>query len=165
MFHLRNNTFCVIMARTKQTALKSTGGKAPRKQLAMAAVRKAKPMDGSIRKLHRFRPDTIALREIPKLEKSTELLIKKKPFVRLVREIVQGVGGIVCNLSGGWRFMPGAIDALQVPTEDFITELNEDVNSCAIHAKHVTVQPKDMNLVVKLRRDREKVRCNIIWNN
>ena len=127
----------------------------------MAAARKAKPMDGGVRKPHRFRPGTVALREICKLQKSTELLIKKKPFVRLVREIEQGVGGTLYNLSGGWGFTPGTIDALQVATEDFTTELNEDVYSCAIHAKRVTVQPKDVKLAFKLRRDEEKMHCNI----
>ena len=114
MFHLRNNTFCVTMARTKQTAFKSSGGKAPRKQLAMAAAHKAKPMDSSIRKSHCLRPGTVALCEICKLQKNTELLITKKPFVRLVREIAQGVGGTIYSLSGGWRFTPGAIETLQV---------------------------------------------------
>ena len=153
MNSIRNNTFCVIMARTKQASFKSTGGKAPRKQLAMAAARKAKPMDGGIRKPQRFLLVTVALLEIRKLQKSTELLIKKNTFVRLVREIAQGVGGTVYNLYGGWRFTPGAIDVLKVATEDFITDLKEEVNSWVIHAKRVTVQPKDMKLAVKLRRN------------
>ena len=85
--------------------------------------------------------------------------------MRLVREIAQGMGGTVYNLSGGWCFTAGAIDALQVATEYSITELNENLNSCAIHVKRVTVQPKDMKLAVKLRRDEEKMRCNIIWRN
>lgn len=73
--------------------------------------------------------------------------------MRLVRKIAKGLGGIVYNLSGAWRFAPSAIDALEVAAEEFITELNEDVSSCAIHAKSVTVQPKHMKLAVKLRRD------------
>ena len=97
MRHFRNNTFCVAMARNKQTSCKSIGGKAPRKQLTTAGVHKAKLMGGVTRKPHRFRPGTIALREIHKLQQSTELLIKKKPFMSLVREIAQGVGGTVYN--------------------------------------------------------------------
>ena len=93
------------MARAKQTASKSTGGKAPRKQLAIAAARKTKPAEGGIPKPNRSRPRAVALREIRKLQKSTELLIRKKPFVRLVREIAQDIGG-------GWRFKPKAIAAL-----------------------------------------------------
>jgi hypothetical protein len=78
------------MARTKQTARRSTGGKAPRKQLATKAARKTAPTTGGIKKPHRYRPGTVALREIRKYQKSTELLIRKLPFQRLVREIAQG---------------------------------------------------------------------------
>ncbi|TIA87124.1 hypothetical protein E3P99_03247, partial [Wallemia hederae] len=66
------------MARTKQTARKSTGGKAPRKQLATKAARKtAAPAAGGVKKPHRYRPGTVALREIRRYQKSTELLIRK----------------------------------------------------------------------------------------
>src|SRR6478609_6991642 len=78
------------MARTKQTARKSTGGKAPRKQIASKAARKSAPVSGAgVKKPHRFRPGTVALREIRRYQKSTELLIRKLPFQRLVREIAQ----------------------------------------------------------------------------
>ena len=77
------------MARTKQTARKSTGGKAPRKQLARKAARKSAPATGGVKKPHRYRPGTVALREIRRYQKSTELLIRKLPFQRLVREIAQ----------------------------------------------------------------------------
>ncbi|KAF8903528.1 histone-fold-containing protein, partial [Gymnopilus junonius] len=78
------------MARTKQTARKSTGGKAPRKQLAAkSAARKTAAAAGGVKKPHRFRPGTVALREIRRYQKSTELLIRKLPFQRLVREIAQ----------------------------------------------------------------------------
>ncbi|XP_066267512.1 histone H3, embryonic-like [Branchiostoma lanceolatum] len=71
------------MARTKQTARKSTGGKAPRKQLATKAARKSAPATGGLKKPHRYRPGTVALREIRRYQKSTELLIRKLPFQRL----------------------------------------------------------------------------------
>ena len=77
------------MARTKQTARKSTGGKAPRKQLATKAARKSAPNTGGVKKPHRYRPGTVALREIRKYQKSTDLLLRKLPFQRLVREIAQ----------------------------------------------------------------------------
>ena len=82
------------MARTKQTARKNTGAKAPRKQLANKAARKTAAVaapsgPGGVKKPHRFRPGTVALREIRKFQKSTELLIRKLPFQRLVREIAQ----------------------------------------------------------------------------
>ena len=74
-----------VLARTKQTARKSTGGKAPRKQLATKAARKSAPATGGVKKPHRYRPGTVALREIRRYQKSTELLIRKLPFQRLVR--------------------------------------------------------------------------------
>ncbi|CAC5395817.1 Probable histone H2A.6,Histone H3.3 type 2,Histone H4 type VIII,Probable histone H2A.8,Probable histone H2A.4,Histone H2A.2,Late histone H2A.2.1,Histone H2A-IV,Probable histone H2A variant 2,Histone H2A type 1-H,Histone H4, minor,Histone H2A-III,Histone H2A-beta, sperm,Histone H2A [Pyricularia oryzae 70-15],Histone H4-1,Histone H3 type 1,Histone H3.3-like type 2,Histone H4.1,Histone H2A type 1-E,Histone H2A type 1-D,Histone H2A.V,Histone H2A, orphon,Histone H3-like 3,Core histone macro-H2A.1,Histone H2A ty len=69
----------ITMARTKQTARKSTGGKAPRKQLATKAARKSAPATGGVKKPHRYRPGTVALREIRRYQKSTELLIRKLP--------------------------------------------------------------------------------------
>lgn len=74
------------MARTKQTARKSTGDKSPRSQLQTKAARKTAP------KPHRYRPGTVALREIRRYQKSTDLLIKKSTFQRLVREIAQEFG-------------------------------------------------------------------------
>ena len=71
------------MARTKQTARKSVGGKTPRKQLASYAARKSAPATGGVKKPHRYRPGTVALREIRRYQKSTELLIRKLPFQRL----------------------------------------------------------------------------------
>lgn len=96
-----------IMARTKQTARKSTGGKAPRKQLATKAARKSAPSTGGVKKPHRYKPGTVALREIRRYQKSTELLIRKLPFQRLVREIAQ-------DFKTDLRFQSAAIGALQV---------------------------------------------------
>jgi hypothetical protein len=79
----------IKMARTKLTARKSTGQKAPRKQLASKAARKTAPATGGVKKPHRYRPGTVALREIRKYQKSTDLLLRKLPFQRLVREIAQ----------------------------------------------------------------------------
>lgn len=121
------------MARTKQTARKSTGGKAPRKQLATKAARKSAPSTGGIKKPHRFRPGTVALREIRRYQKSTELLIRKLPFQRLVREIAQ-------DFKTDLRFQSAAIGALQEASEAYLVSLFEDTNLCAIHAKRVTVR-------------------------
>ena len=63
---------------------KSTGGKAPRKALASKAARKSHPSTGGVKKPHRYKPGTVALREIRRYQKSTELLIRKLPFQRLV---------------------------------------------------------------------------------
>uniref|UniRef100_A0A8C8ZPU1 Histone H3 n=1 Tax=Prolemur simus TaxID=1328070 RepID=A0A8C8ZPU1_PROSS len=91
------------MARTKQTARKSTGGKAPRKQLATKVARKSAPATGGVKKPHRYRPGTVALREIRRYQKSTELLIRKLPFQRLVREIAHPLDhkmAVTCLFSG-----------------------------------------------------------------
>ncbi len=77
------------MARTKQTARRSSGGKSPRKQLATKASRKSAPSTAEVKKPHRYKPGTVALREIRKYQKSTELLLRKKPFNILCREINQ----------------------------------------------------------------------------
>ncbi|XP_061168695.1 uncharacterized protein LOC133177827 [Saccostrea echinata] len=77
------------MARTKQTARKSTGRQGPQKTARYQAARKSAPATGGVKKPHRYRPGTVALREIRRYQKSTELLIRKLPFQRLVREIAQ----------------------------------------------------------------------------
>ncbi|BGP34927.1 histone H3.1 [Rhodotorula toruloides] len=123
------------MARTKQTARKSTGGKAPRKQLAAKAARKSAPQTGGVKKPHRYKPGTVALREIRRYQKSTELLIRKLPFQRLVREIAQ-------DFKTDLRFQSSAIGALQEAAEAYLVSLFEDTNLAAIHAKRVTIQPK-----------------------
>ncbi|KAL4068872.1 histone-fold-containing protein [Scleroderma yunnanense] len=135
------------MARTKQTARKTTGGKAPRKQLATKAARKtatAAPT-GGVKKPHRFRPGTVALREIRRYQKSTELLIRKLPFQRLVREIAQ-------DFKTDLRFQSSAVMALQEAAEAYLVSLFEDTNLAAIHAKRD--QPKDLALARRLRGER-----------
>ncbi|OZJ04403.1 hypothetical protein BZG36_02396 [Bifiguratus adelaidae] len=113
-----------------QTARKSTGGKAPRKQLATKAARKSAPSTGGVKKPHRYRPGTVALREIRRYQKSTELLIRKLPFQRLVREIAQ-------DFKTDLRFQSSAIGALQEASEAYLVALFEDTNLAAIHAKRV----------------------------
>ncbi|KAF6736768.1 histone H3.3 [Oryzias melastigma] len=135
------------MARTKQTARKSTGGKAPRKQLATKAARKSAPSTGGVKKPHRYRPGTVALREIRRYQKSTELLIRKLPFQRLVREIAQ-------DFKTDLRFQSAAIGALQEASEAYLVGLFEDTNLCAIHAKRVTIMPKDIQLARRIRGER-----------
>ena len=137
------------MARTKQTARKSTGGKAPRKQLATKAAQKSGPT-GGVKKPHRYRPGTVALREIRRYQKSTDLLIRKAPFCRLTREIMQQfeVDNSVRRAAGA------AILAIQEATESYLVGLNEDTNLCAIHAKRVTIMPKDIQLARRIRGER-----------
>ncbi|THU79106.1 histone 3, partial [Dendrothele bispora CBS 962.96] len=132
------------MARTKHTARKATGGKAPRKQLAAKSSAAA---DSGAKKRHRFRPGTAALREIRRYQKSTELLIRKLPFQRLVREIAEDVRADL-------RFQSSALLALQEAAESHLVSLFEDTNLAAIHAKRVTIQPKDLALASRLRGKR-----------
>ncbi|KAM9073929.1 histone H3.1-like, partial [Megaptera novaeangliae] len=136
-----------VTARTKQTACKSTGGKAPRKQLATKAARKSAPATGGVKKPHRYRPRTVALREIRRYQKSTELLIRKLPFQRLVREIAQ-------DFKTDLRFQSSAVMALQEACEAYLVGLFEDTNLCAIHAKRVTIMPKDIQLARRIRGER-----------
>ncbi|KRX42894.1 histone H3 [Trichinella britovi] len=140
-------SFGVKMARTKQTARKSTGGKAPRKQLATKAARKSAPSAGGVKKPHRYRPGTVALREIRRYQKSTELLIRKLPFQRLVREVAQ-------DYKTDLRFQSSAVLALQEAAEAYLVGLFEDTNLCAIHAKRVTIMPKDIQLARRIRGER-----------
>ncbi|NBS71459.1 hypothetical protein EBT31_21495 [bacterium] len=97
------------------------------------------------RKPHRYRPGTVALREIRRYQRSTELLIRKLPFSRLTREITNNVA------PEPFRWTPDGLLALQEATEDFIVHLLEDCNLCAIHAKRVTIMPKDMQLARRIR--------------
>ena len=135
------------MARTKQTARKSTGGKTTRKGLATKAARKAAPATGGVKKPHRYRPGTVALRQIRRYQKSTELLIRKIPFQRVVREIAQ-------DFKSDLRFQGSAVLALQESAEAYLVGLFEDTNLCAIHGKRVTIMPKDIQLARRIRGER-----------
>ena len=136
------------MARTKRTARKSTGSKAPRKQLATKAASESAPATVRVNKPHRYRPGVVALREIRRYQKSTELLIRKLPFHRLVREIARGL------LTDLW-FQGSAVRALQEASEAFLVSLFEDADLCAKHAKRVTVLPKDVRLARRIRGERD----------
>jgi histone H3 len=155
-------------------ARKTTGGKAPRRTLSAkvprrvavdvqdaeaksskkkpvtgALPKKTKPATGGVKKPHRYRPGTVALREIRRYQKSTDLLIRKLPFNRLVREIAQ-------DFQTQLQFQGSAIFALQEAAESYLVSLFEDTNLCAIHAKRVTIMPKDIVLARRIRGDNEK---------
>ena len=139
------------MARTKNVARKSTGGKAPRKQLATKVARSQgkvlQSQSGGVKKPHRYRPGTVALRQIRHYQKSTELLIRKLPFQRLVRELAQ-------EFNNDLRFQSTALMALQEAAEAYLVGLFEDTNLCAIHAKRVTIMTKDMHLARRIRGEK-----------
>ena len=117
--------------------------------MANKAARKTAAVSqaGGLKKPHRFRPGTVALREIRKFQKSTELLIRKLPFQRLVREIAQEV-------KADLRFQSQAVLAIQEAAESYMVGLFEDTNLCAIHAKRVTIMPKDIQLARRIRGER-----------
>eukprot|EP00798_Chlamydomonas_sp_ICE-L_P027810 gene27810-biopygen1028 len=120
------------MARIKQIARKSTCSKAPRKQLPIKASNYDSnvPATGGVKKPNRYRPGTVALRKIRKYQKSTDLLIRKLPFQRLVREIAQ-------DFKTDLRFQSSAVLALQEASEAYLVGLFEECNFAAIHAKRV----------------------------
>jgi histone H3 len=98
-------------------------------------------------KKHRYRPGTVALRDIRKYQKSPELLIRKLPFQRLVREIAQ-------DFKTDLRFQSSTVLALQEAAEAYLVGLFEDTQLCAIHAKRVTIMPIDMQLARRIRGER-----------
>ena len=113
--------------------------KPPRKRGAAQSAAPKKP--------HQYRPGTVALREIRQFQKSTKLLIRRLPFQRLVREIAQ-------DMKGRLNFASGAIQALQEAAEAYLISLFEDTNLCAIHAKCITIMPKDIQLARRIRGKR-----------
>ena len=150
------------MARTKQQAVRipQTGEKVPKKEHMPTGdkkihkkTRKELRAEG-VKVPKRYRPGTVALREIRKYQKSTELLIKKLPFQRLCREVAQELfekGEVRTN---ELRFQTSAVLALQEATESYLVNLFEDVNMIAIHAGRVGIQPKDLQLARRLRGER-----------
>jgi len=128
----------------KQVARKSTAAVKGGKKLPVA--RKA-PRELAAKTARKFRPGHQALREIRKYQKSTDLLIPKLPFSRLIREVATNVATHVQDL----RFQSTAIMALQEAAEAYLTTLFEDTVLCAIHARRVTIMPKDMQLTMRIR--------------
>ena len=120
----------------KRKLCPTMGGKAPQKEF-----RKAQ----KVKKPRRYQPGTVALWEIQRFQKSTELLIRKLPFSWLVHEIALPVGKTdLC-------FQGSTIICLQEAAEEYLVSLMEDTNLCTIHAKWVTVMPKDIQLACHIR--------------
>ncbi len=130
-----------LSGKTTPTCL---AGKTTPEKLAMAAGR---GMLTNIKKSHRYRPGTVALREIRRFQKTTDPVLRKMPFQRLVREIAQAFKHDV-------RFQMSALNALQEASEDYMVGIFEDANLCAIHGKRVTIFPKDIQLSRRIRGER-----------
>ncbi|RXG70113.1 histone H3 [Armadillidium vulgare] len=127
----------------KANSKKSNEGKALRKQLATKSALKSTPATGGVKKPHRYRPGTVALREIRCYQKSAELLIRKLPFQHFGRKIAQ-------NFKTDLRFLSSAVMALQEASEAFLKGLLEDTNLCVIHTKRVNIMPKDIQLARRI---------------
>lgn len=146
----KNKQITTRMARTKQTPRRtgmlmgSCKGKGKGKAVMMSRMREELVKQ---KRPHRYRPGTVALREIRRYQKSTELLIRKLPFQRLVREIAQD-----CKTE--LRFQSSAVIALQEAAESYLVGLFEDANLAAIHAKRITIMPKDLQLARRIRGER-----------
>jgi histone H3 len=157
------------MARTKQSGLSGKGGKrisgavpaamtktgwgaATKTGWGAAAKRgvAAGPPGGPPKP--RANPGKVALKEIRKFQRSTELLIRKAPFQRLVREITEDIA--TDKGLEPLRFKGDAIMALQEASEAYLVGLFEDTNLCAIHAKRITIMPKDIQLARRIRGER-----------
>ena len=144
------------MARTKQTAKKNAGFKSARKTVAEKFPRKSLPAAAApgttsstvAKKPHRFHPGTVAIREIRRYQKSTDLLLRKLPFQRLAREVAQDCKDDV-------RFQASALIALQEAAEAYLVGLFEDANLCALHAQRTTIMPKDIILARRIRGERQ----------
>lgn len=138
-----------------QTA--TTGGKKQTAKKSSVAAKKttggkqkpANPINKE-KKPHRWRPGTVALRDIRRYQKSTNLLLRKLPFQRVVREITQ-------DYKTDMRFQASALLALQEAAEAYLVGLFEDTNLFAIHAKRVTIMPKDIQLARKIRGEMKKM--------
>ena len=139
------------MARSKQTAPKrhSTATK-----MEARAGGKAAKLGAGVgkkeRKPHRFRPGTVALREIKRFQKSVDTLIPKAPLKRLIREIA-------APYQDELRFSGLSFEALQQASEAYLTDLFADANVCAIEHNRVTVEPRDLRLAMKMRHDQNNM--------
>ena len=144
------------LVREAQEELKRVLAKKREEERKKAAARMAKKggqkaPKGGVKKCYRYRPGTVALKQIRQYQKTTELLIRKLPFQRLVREIASDSKIITSPLCGKVRFQSAAIMALQ---EAYLVGLFEDTNLCAIHTRQVTIMLKDIQLARRIRGER-----------
>ncbi len=127
---------------TKLSNVSSKVKKTSKKKKGVVTVPGKKP--------HRFRPGTVAIREIKRFQRGAGLLIRKQPFFRLAREIAQDLTDSDVNV----RFQMAALDILQHWLESRVISLCEKSNLAAIHSKRVTVMPKDIQLARRIAGER-----------
>ena len=126
-------------------AKKSTRNGPPALVKQRGGRRKKNPNQTRENKKFRASPGVRAIAEIRRFQKSTENLIRRLPFQRLVREISRNIS------EEGVKFQVAALFALQEAAESYLVGLFEDTNLCSIHAKRVTIMPRDMNLARRIR--------------
>lgn len=138
------------MARTKQTARQSTTTKKSRSIGTGTAATEGKAVASKVekkeRKPHKWRPGTVSIREIKKYQKSTDLLLRKLPFQRLVREVTG-------SFNPDLRFQATALECLQEACENYLVGLYEDSQLLALHGNRISIQAKDMSLAQRLRHE------------
>lgn len=136
------------MVRTKDNRV--VGGSSARKSKSpkkMAKPTKATEQSDSPQQTakRRYRPGERALREIRFYQRNNDLLIRKLPFARLVKEVQTYFS------RKQYRWQANAILALQEAAEGHLVSLFEDAYLCTIHAKRVTLMPKDIQLARRIR--------------
>ena len=142
------------MPRMKQTSRKSQGLPMKRQRLLTMVSRKRAPPTGGVKKPRRYRPGTVALRQIRHYQTTTDTLIPKRSFQLLVQEVVQKecqFRGIDCK-----RMQSMALLGLQTACEQYVIELFSQTQIAAIHGNRITIQPKDMSIVIQFRGDHLK---------
>ena len=121
-------------------------GGSRRKEKVCKSRKKADPKKKEINiKKRRYRPGEKALREIRFYQRNTDLLIRRLPFARLVREIQ------TYFFRNEYRWQAEAIIALQEAAEAHLVGLFEDAYLCTIHAKRITMMTKDIQLARRIR--------------
>jgi histone H3 len=136
-----------VKKETKGVIAKPRKSVASRKTYTEGRISAKQAVAAAPKKAHRWRPGTVALREIRKYQATTTTLIPKAPFRRLVREMASSIKETI-------RMRSTALEAIQEAAEAYITSVIGDANLCAIHAKRVTLFPRDMHLALKLRGER-----------
>ena len=131
------------MARTKKTTVRKSKG--PKHFITKPMQKRGTPATGGLKRPHRFHLGTVVLRQIRQFQMSTVLLIRKLPFLQLVREIFQ--------MRFDFHLAPATVLALQEAAEAFLIRLFKDTNLCTIHAKQVIIMPKDMKLALRIWGD------------
>ena len=135
------------IGQSSSSAAASSSG-ATSSSAAIPVRRLVAPTHGGVKRPTKYRPGQLALREIRKFQMNTDLLIRKLPFQRLVKEITTNMFPL-----SNYRFQSSGLLALQEAVEAYIVFLLTDANLCAIHAKRVTLMKKDIDLARRIRGD------------